>query len=199
MAKNKYYVVWKGHKTGIFDNWDDCKNSIFQYTGAQYKGYPTYDEAVQAFKTGPSHSADNNYKISQKIILESLSVDAACSGNPGVMEYRGVHTKTKEVWFYQKYPLGTNNIGEFLAIVHGLAELKKRKINIPVYTDSKTALSWINQKKCKSKLERNAKTEKLFTIVERAEKWLKNNSWTQKILKWDTESWGEIPADFGRK
>ena len=132
-------------------------------------------------------------------VWKSISVDAACSGNPGEMEYQGVMTTTKQPLFIQKYPLGTNNIGEFLAIVHGLAYLKKNNSKLPMYTDSKTALAWVKKKKCGSKLKRNAKTESLFQLVDRAEAWLKANTWETEILKWDTKGWGEIPADFGRK
>ena len=115
------------------------------------------------------------------------------------LKSKGVNSKTKEVIFYQKFPLGTNNIGEFLALVHGISYVQQKGLNIPIYTDSKTAMSWISKKKCGSKLEPIGDTQKLFELVERAEKWLQNNIITAKILKWDTKSWGEIPADFGRK
>jgi hypothetical protein len=36
-------------------------------------------------------------------------------------------------------------------------------------------------------------------MIERAEKWLKENRYSNKIVKWETELWGEVPADFGRK
>lgn len=39
----------------------------------------------------------------------------------------------------------------------------------------------------------------VFDLIERAEAWLNANTWQNPILKWDTENWGEIPADFGRK
>ena len=94
---------------------------------------------------------------------------------------------------------GTNNIGEFLAIVHGLALLKKKGFDMPIYSDSANAISWVRQKKCKTKLPRNEETEELFTVIERAEKWLRENTYTTRILKWETKVWGEIPADFGRK
>jgi len=93
---------------------------------------------------------------------------------------------------------GTNNIGEFLAIVHGLALLKQKGFDMPIYSDSVNAISWVRQKKCKTKLPRNEETEELFTVIERAEKWLRENTYT-RILKWETKVWGEIPADFGRK
>jgi ribonuclease HI len=116
------------------------------------------------------------------------------------MEYRGVDTKTKKQLFIQgPFEEGTNNIGEFLAIVHGLAFLKQNNSDRLIYTDSKTAISWVKKKTCNTKLERNEKNKALFELVERAINWLKTNSYKTIIVKWETKAWGEIPADFGRK
>ena len=135
-----------------------------------------------------------------KPILPALAVDAACSGNPGVMEFRGVIADTgTEVFHRGPFKQGTNNIGEFLALVHGLSYLKKHNLNQILYSDSVNAISWVKQKKCKSKLVRDERTEVLWQYVERAEAWLNNNTYTTEIRKWDTQNWGEIPADFGRK
>lgn len=139
------------------------------------------------------------YKMSE-FIRKSLAVDAACSGNPGVMEYRGVCVETgKQLFYVGPFPQGTNNIGEFLALVHGLALFKREHIDIPIYSDSMNAIAWVRKKKCNTKLERTVENEKLFELIERAEYWLKNNTYTNRILKWETRIWGEIPADFGRK
>jgi len=133
-------------------------------------------------------------------LLPALAVDAACSGNPGVMEFRGVIADTgTEVFHRGPFPQGTNNIGEFLALVLGLAYLKKNNLPWNIYTDSVTALAWLRQRKCKTKLPRTPQTEELFVMVQKAEAWLRANTYTTRIYKWDTEKWGEIPADFGRK
>ena len=129
----------------------------------------------------------------------ALAVDAACSGNPGPMEYRGVHIASRQEVFHFGPLKGTNNIGEFLAIVHGLALIKQKGYYMPLYSDSANAISWVKQKKCKTKLPRTSETEYLFELIERAEKWLKENKYSTPILKWETKEWGEIPADFGRK
>ena len=131
--------------------------------------------------------------------LNSLAVDAACSGNPGVMEYQGVHVASRQRLFHFKSPVGTNNIGEFLAIVHGLAYLKKNGLTMPLYSDSKTAQSWIRARQCRTKLPLSEETAPLYDLIRRAEAWLHNNTFSTPILKWDTDLWGEIPADFGRK
>jgi ribonuclease HI len=207
-SKTKYYVVWKGKNPGVYDNWKDCELQTKGYTDAKYKSFPSRKEAEAAFNNDfKEHITSKTKKHSEKqssvpnteIIWESLSVDAACSGNPGIMEYQGVHTTTRKQVFHKKFAIGTNNIGEFLAIVHALAMLNKTGAKTVIYTDSRTALAWVRNRKCKSELERNARTENLWQLVERAEEWLKSNKWENPILKWETEEWGEIPADFGRK
>ena len=132
--------------------------------------------------------------------LPALAVDAACSGNPGIMEFRGVIADTgTEVFRRGPYVQGTNNIGEFLAIVHALAWQKQKRVQYPIYSDSVNAQLWIRQKKCKTKLQPNDKNVYLFELIARAEKWLNENVIEVPVLKWKTEIWGEIPADFGRK
>jgi ribonuclease HI len=209
--KKKYYTVWKGHHIGVFESWNDCKAQIKDFQGAQYKSFLTFDAAKKAlkgnYKDYIGKSKKFNSELSQVQLKKigqpnyaSISVDAASSGNPGKMEYRGVDTKTKKQLFIQgPFEQGTNNIGEFLALVHGLALLKKNNSNLILYTDSRTAMSWVKKKKCNTKLERNTKNKTLFELVDRAVNWLKNNTYKTIIVKWETKAWGEIPADFGRK
>jgi ribonuclease HI len=207
VSKKKYYVVWKGVNPGVYDNWDAAKAQVNGYEGAVYKSFPTPEEANSAFNEAPkirfgkpSKPAALSYENNPAIIQDSLAVDAACSGNPGLMEYRGVYVKTGEQIFHQgTFEQGTNNVGEFLALVHGLALLKQRQSPIPVYSDSVNAIKWVREKKCKTKLERKPENMSLFYLIERAEKWLRENTYTTTIIKWNTAKWGEIPADFGRK
>lgn len=207
MAKRNVYVVWNGVKPGIYKTWDECKAQVEGYEGAIYKSFTSLELAQKAFNESPwiyvgknATAKKPNISDFSEIIRDSLSVDAACSGNPGLMEYRGVYVKTGEEVFKQgPYDMGTNNIGEFLAIVHGLALLKQKNIQIPIYSDSVNAIKWVKDKKCKTKLERIDKNEILFDMIERAEKWLRDNTYTTEIIKWETRKWGEIPADFGRK
>lgn len=133
-------------------------------------------------------------------ILDSICVDASTIENPGVTEYRGVDTRTKQVIFQNKYDEATNNIGEFLAIVHALALYKKQNKELKIiYSDSLNAISWVRQKKCKTKYEKTEDNLKLFDDIKRAVTWLENNEYKTKILKWNTGAWGQIPADYGRK
>ena len=160
--KTKYYTVWNGHNTGVFESWDDCKAQIKDYKGAQYKSFSTFDAAKKAYKEGPKDYIGKSKTFKSELSEEqlkkigqpnynSIAVDAASSGNPGKMEYRGVDTKTKKQLFIQgPFEEGTNNIGEFLAIVHGLAFLKQHNSDRIIYTDSKTAMSWVRKKACNS-------------------------------------------------
>lgn len=214
--KNKYYVVWRGRTTGIFESWEECKLQIDGFEGAQYKGYPTRELAEtahklnywQAVKQGKGNREqgtgntilNSSFFSSYSIVVPSLSVDAACSGNPGVMEYRGVDTATgREIFRLGPFEHATNNIGEFLALVHGLALLKQYNKTMPIYSDSVNAMAWVRAKKCRTKLARTEKNIEVFNLIARAERWLEDNHYTTQILKWDTPNWGEIPADFGRK
>ena len=215
--KAKFYVVWQGRESGIYDSWSSCEAQV-KGVSAKYKGFSSRAEAEKALAEGyekhlstPSRSLTSSLQTSiasltpeemcqHGVHLPALAVDAACSGNPGLMEFRGVIADTGTQVFHRgPYVDGTNNIGEFLAIVLGLAYLKQQHLPWALYSDSKTAISWVRQKQCKTKIEWNAKNQDLLIAVRAAEKWLHENTWTTPIYKWDTEHWGEIPADFGRK
>jgi len=204
--KQKFYVVWNGAQPGVYSTWATAQAQVKGYPGARYQSFKTEAEARQAFNKGAPKTAPRAKTVPAKatspsgsVVWESICVDAACSGNPGKMEYQGVDTRSREQLFYQAFSLGTNNIGEFLAIVHALALLQKRGSNMPVYSDSRNAIKWVRAGKCKTTLVRNATTEQLFSVIERAEAWLAGNSFDNPLLKWETGQWGEIPADFGRK
>ncbi|KAB5490702.1 viroplasmin family protein [Flagellimonas hadalis] len=210
MAKKKFYVVWKGKHPGIFESWADCRAQIEGFKGAQYKSFPTFAEAKKAYNGNYSDykgTTKGKSELSPQELLKigdpnynSIAVDAASSGNPGKMEYRGVDTKTKKVLFHQgPFEQGTSNVGEFLALVHGLAFLKQKKSDRILYSDSRIAIGWVRKGKCGTKLDKTAKNANLFELIERAEDWLKKNRYTTPIVKWETKAWGEIPADFGRK
>lgn len=155
---------------------------------------------MQELQNPPSYRNDTVLPLPPEVTANAWAVDAACSGNPGPMEYQAVDLATGAQVFHFGPVHGTNNIGEFLAIVHGLALLKQKGLGtMPIYSDSVNAQLWVKRKKCKTTLNRNEKTEKLYQLIERAEHWLHANSYDNPIIKWPTELWGEIPADFGRK
>lgn len=207
MPKQKYYVVWKGRKTGIFTTWAECEKQVKGFVGAQFKAFGSESEAEAAYLAnyddykGKASTSGKWREASVQPLLPSICVDAACSGSPGKLEYRGVNTETgEEIFHVGPYTDGTNNVGEFLAIVHALTWQAKHNTHLPIYSDSQNAISWVHQGECKTKLKHSPKNAILFAIIHSAENWLAENELPEgKILKWDTELWGENPADFGRK
>lgn len=202
MSKEKFYVVWKGHNPGIYLSWSDCQNEVKNVKGALYRSYKNLEEAKVAFSLGYKKSIKKDSKkyLGAGPELNSISVDAASSGNPGIMEYQGVDTRSKKILFKMgPFKNSTNNIGEFLALVHGIAMMENQSEKKTIYSDSITAISWVNKKKCQTKLKRNKDNNDVFILIERAIFWLKKNNFSVKIKKWETKLWGEIPADFGRK
>ena len=235
----KYYVVWKGFATGVFDSWEEAQIQVSGYPDAQYRSYKTQEEAVEAFRQGydqdgliqevkkqvaelnkEGHNIVWNPNIKSKnegpkgndkktasaptnqtsYIKRAIAVDGACGGNPGPGEYRGVFVETgQQIFHFGPIEGATNNIMEFLAIVHGLGFLEKQNLYIPIYSDSVNAQIWVKNGKCKTTIQPDETNEKLFDMIERAENWLRTHTFRVNIYKWDTKAWGEIPADFGRK
>lgn len=211
MKKKKFYVVWDGWQKGIFDTWAECQKSIDKYPKAKYKSFEDYQQAVYA-SNREYYEFINKNKESKPIVSQaelikigypiknSICVDGAWNTRTGLVEYRGVQYSTGEELFHQgPYEDGTNNIVEFLAIVHALGYCKLRGLDTPIYSDSRNAINWVKHKVAKTNLPRSQKNQKLFSLLDRAVLWLKTNSYPNKILKWETKAWGENPADFGRK
>src|SRR5690349_13760007 len=113
--KPRFYVVWKGKTTGIFNTWTECKAQVHGYPGARYKSFENRAQAEQAYSGAygdyvatkpkvpkePKPLTDDNLRWIGKPVAHSYAVDAACSGNPGLMEYRCVHYATGDEIFRQ--------------------------------------------------------------------------------------------------
>lgn len=214
MASNrKFYVVWQGLSPGIYDTWDECRAQVEGFPGAKFKSFNSIEAATAAFRGSYEDQATLLIALANRresapslfenpsIIKEAWAVDGACSGPPGPMEYRGVEIATgRELFHVGPYEGGTNNIAEYLALVHALALLDKMGDHTrPIYSDSKTAQSWLRRRAAHSSLVPTAENAIVFNLVARADHWLQTHNPQNPVLKWDTESWGEIPADFGRK
>jgi ribonuclease HI len=206
MSKQIFYVVWKGRETGIFTDWDSCATQVNGFAGAQYKAFETRLEAERAFAgkytayAGKPASRQKWLFAPHPPIAESYVVDAACSGSPGRLEWRGVHLASGAALFHQgPFENGTNNVGEFLAIVHALTLLEQKKLPLPVYSDSATAIAWVKAGECNTELVPDKQNAPLFVLLSRAEAWLEGHPARNPVYKWDTNAWGENPADFNRK
>jgi ribonuclease HI len=198
----KFYVVWKGRRPGVYATWDEAKAQVDGFPGAQYASAKNEALARAAF-AGSYKDFIGGSPLIQAIppeVRQGYAVDASLPGESGLVEYRGVKIADgKEIFRQGPFAGGTNNIGEFLAIVHALALFKHKRITAPLYSDSRTAIAWVREKRARTELARTAQNAPLFDLIERAEAWLRENDYDTPVLKWDTETWGENPADFGRK
>jgi ribonuclease HI len=207
MSKEKFYVVWKGRKRGVFSTWKECAAQVSGYTDARFMAFASRALAEQAlagryedYRDGSARAAKLSRAGGDVPAPDSIAVDASCRGNPGPMEYRGVIVgKGREVFRQAPVQHGTNNIGEFLAIVHALVYVKEHNLSWPVYSDSVQAIRWVKQKHCNTKIGRSDETRAVFALIARAESWLRENAYANEVRKWKTEKWGESPADFNRK
>lgn len=222
----RFYAVFAGRQPGVYDDFNDAMEQVDGFEGAVFKSYDSPQEAAEAFRRFESRSdsrqigallmnatehqaaprkpdrieTKTDYFAFPEIDLNGWAVDASCMGNPGVMEYRGVELMTgRELFSVGPFKKGTNNIGEFLAIVHALALMAQRGERHTVYSDSVSGMAWVRNRKVKTQLKRDAATEPVFRMMERALVWLNTHRYDVPIRKWDTDRWGEVPADFDRK
>lgn len=205
MLRARFYVVWVGREPGIYREWDDCLAQVEGFPEAQYRSFERRADAERAWvEAGGDPIPLDDAPVPSPYGEDgpppgSIAVDAACSGNPGPMEYRGVDIDTGEQLFHVGPMHGTNNIGEFLAIVHGLAWLRQQERIGPLYSDSKIAIGWVARGAARTTLDR-ARAESAWQLLDRARRWLRHTGPLDvEIRKWPTRNWGEIPADFGRK
>lgn len=221
MAKGKkYYVIFKGHNPGVYDDWNDAREQIDGFSTPVYKGYGSPAEAAEAYRKYCRKSDGDDlgrflveaseralpkagqpdYMTNPEVDLDAWAVDASCLGNPGKMEYQGVELMTGRTLFrIGPFDDATNNIGEFLAIVHAMALMAREGRYRNIYSDSVSGMSWVRNRKVKTQLKPTARNGKVFELMARAVTWLNTHQFPAKVLKWQTDRWGEIPADFGRK
>lgn len=213
MARRKFYVVWEGLSPGIYDSWDECRAQVEGVAGARFKAFTSIEEATAAFRGTYEDQASllmalakhrpsvTDYGAFSEIRTDAWAVDGACAGVPGPMEYRGVEVATgREIFHFGPLDGGTNNIAEYLALVHALALLDQRGDHTtPVYSDSRTALAWLRNRRSKTTITPTAANARVFELLARANRWVATHQLLNPVLKWHTDLWGEIPADFGRK
>ena len=188
--KSKYYVVWKGIEPGIYDNWEDCEEQVSTFPGARFKSFPSYDAAVKAFREGSDDATALLHLLTHKRTELDYSAFPEIDTSGIAVEAAG----------FCPVPSGTNNIGEYLAIVHAMAYCAQRgESRRPIYSDSRTGMSWVRMRRARTRLTPSPANEYLRQVIARADRWLQTHELTNPLHKWETETWGEIPADFDRK
>ena len=211
--KRKYYVVWQGLSPGIYDTWEECQAQVEGFAGARYKSFPDIESATAAFRGSYEDQASllialaarapqsTNITDFPEIRTEAWAVDGACSGVPGPMEYQCVEVGSgQQIFHFGPLEGGTNNIAEYLALVHALALLDRRGDHTrPIYSDSRTALAWLRNRHSKTTLTPTPANAKVFELLARADRWIATHQLHNPVLNWTTAEWGEIPADFHSK
>ncbi|POY34657.1 hypothetical protein C3K47_19100 [Solitalea longa] len=206
MRKQKFYVVWKGHRTGVFDSWEECLLQTINFSNPKYKSFKTRREAEYAY-TGvdkgenvggfESKLPEEYLKLIGNPVLESISIYGTGDRETGIVEYQGVNTSTGEIIFKNgPFSEGNFNIIEFIALVHALAYCKQNQLDYPIYCNRKKALKWIDQKRCMTSQSRNETNQKLFELIDRANNWLRQNNFINKVIKWEEKAWGQSHAYF---
>ena len=153
-----YYAVYKGHNTGIFNNWNECKKSINGYKGAIYKKFNNKHDAEHFIKNGNDNDINTNNQhnntvkantINDNINIQSIIVytDGACSNNGRKNAKAGFG-----IYFGENDPRNlakriegkqTNNAAEISAIIHTYYILENEIKNgeqIIIYTDSEYSI-----------------------------------------------------------
>ena len=195
MAKKKFYAVRRGRKTGVFATWAECQRQTIGFPGADFKSFPSEADAEAWIDAAEAPAGDKP--------SGGIAVDGACSGNPGPMEYRGVDIATGETLFSAgPFEGGTNNFAEFLAIVDAARLIADGEHDGPIWTDSRTAVAWVEKGRANSTADARRMDPALAVLIAGAEQWLAGRgpaAGPLPLRKWDTDRWGEVPADFGRK
>lgn len=149
MAKKKYYVVWSGRQTGIFNDWTTTHAMVDRFPGARYKAYDSEAEAQRALRAGKdihaapkseqrprSKAAATSAAPAGELDLEHptaspasgfqvrIFCDGAADPNPGhagsgIAVYRD--GILAELWYGLYHPNGTNNTAELNALHRSLA------------------------------------------------------------------------------
>ena len=79
MAKKKIYAVRKGHKTGLFYTWDECKKAVYGYSGAEYKGFLTKEEAEAFLNIGAAKIITNKNSSTAATGVDSTALTTSTS------------------------------------------------------------------------------------------------------------------------
>lgn len=213
MAKNKFYVVWKGRDTGIFTSWSEVNELIKGFSGAEYKSYADQETAELEFSLGSPKGRSNDENHTTTKLKEEpsddhkapdhecLTVDGSYLGGKKIMQYRCVWNQSKEEVFSTK-PIegGNQNIAEFLALVGAMKyRVSTKQYDLHIYSDSQTALSWVRNCKIKSSYDLSQLDEVVQERIYGALKFIAKSGVRKNLYKWDSALWGDIPADYGRK
>lgn len=159
MAK-KYYVVWEGRQTGIFEDWPTAQASVAGHKGAKYKGFESRALAEEAFRQAPEKSivAKKPSKTSRQRpafeLDQSFDIhifcDGGCDPNPGpaasgIIVYKSGTIQSKYLGLYHR---GTNNTAELNALFEAMRlaqDLLEEGFKVQILSDSSYSVKAMTQ------------------------------------------------------
>ena len=186
------YAVWQGRRTGIFTKWEEARAQIDGYPSPGFAAFLSRAEAERELEerrrllapAGPPPEA-------------GIAVDAACAGAVGPLEYRGIDLRTGETVFAEgPVDAGTNNLGEFLAIVRALEMLDRQEVSGPIWSESDVAIAWVGEGRHRSSVKPTDRNRELRRRLCRAELFLVDAPAPADVRRWRSDAWGAIPVEF---
>lgn len=164
MAKQKFYVVWRGLAPGIYTSWADTERQVKGVAGARYKSFASRAEAEAALQAGPgsgnrSNAATKRDKARAAGVDQAVArwhevdiyCDGACDPNPGpagtgLALYRD--RELSELWYGLYNPAGTNNTAELQGLYHALrlaADAVDQGRQTAIHCDSRYAIDCVTK------------------------------------------------------
>jgi ribonuclease HI len=198
MAKQKFYTVWVGRNTGVFDTWEQCKAQIHEFPKAKYKSFGTKNLAEEAFANAAEYinEANQNETESPEPIAESICVHSyAISQN--IIGYAGYHTSAGDNYFkFENIETNHIHLADFVGLVHALAYCKEKSLALPIYSNSQNAINAIETINInRLQINPNTISQQAQNLINRAIQFLQNNTYINPILAWQTKNWGVMQSN----
>jgi ribonuclease HI len=182
--QNSFYVVLNGRKTGIFNDWESCREQVHKFKNAIYQKALTFEEARVIFDargcTRPQGTKSySNGKPSVKKLEQVcksravLLAKGSCAGNPGEITANVIDLR-KSQEYQKKFGNGTSNLAESIAIYRALRIRSMNGVGYPIYSDSSVAINRIKGRKINGQNDFTYSPH-LVEYIQEANEWLKNS------------------------
>jgi len=150
----KFYGVRRGRTTGVFDSWDACRKQVYKFPDAEYKSFPTREEAL-AFASGstPTLPKPTQRPGTSSHLATEIWVDGSCfprkDGSLRIGWGMLIKQAGQEVFRDKGHDIPTealvhrNVAGEILGILKSLEWCKAHGVKeVTLYIDYQGLESW---------------------------------------------------------
>ncbi|MFT7299656.1 MAG: ribonuclease HI [Porticoccus sp.] len=182
MPPTKYYVVWIGHKPGIYTTWAEAEKQVKGFPKANFKSFPSKKLAEEAFScepaapSKPTQQHEPIARVTDETFTADVDIfcDGACDPNPGKAG-TGIATykkgKLDQLWYGLYNPSGTNNTAELLGLHYSLLKAKtiaESGDSVTIHCDSKYSIDcitkWANDWEAKGWTKKSGEIKNLDII-----------------------------------